>query len=97
MFGRGDLRLVLLALIEQEPRHGYDLIKVMEERSAGHYSPSPGVIYPALAMLADEGLIGFHNRVWDERGRPVRMAGAISDVTGSSVPDKVCVLRSRRD
>ncbi|HEU4652275.1 MAG TPA: PadR family transcriptional regulator, partial [Croceibacterium sp.] len=41
----------------EQPRHGYDLIKAMEERSGGHYSPSPGVIYPALAMLADEGLI----------------------------------------
>jgi DNA-binding PadR family transcriptional regulator len=57
MFGRDELRLLLLQLIAEEPRHGYDLIKAMEERSSGHYSPSPGVIYPALAMLADEGLI----------------------------------------
>jgi DNA-binding PadR family transcriptional regulator len=57
MFGRAQLRLVLLRLIADEPRHGYDLIKAMEERSGGHYSPSPGVIYPALALLADEGLI----------------------------------------
>lgn len=57
MFGREDLRLMLLTLIAEQPRHGYDLIKVMEERSGGHYSPSPGVVYPALAMLADEGLV----------------------------------------
>lgn len=57
MFGRAELRLILLRLIADEPRHGYDLIKAMEERSSGHYSPSPGVIYPALSMLADEGLI----------------------------------------
>jgi len=57
MFGREELRLLLLQLIAEEPRHGYDLIKAMEERSGGHYAPSPGVIYPALAMLADEGLI----------------------------------------
>jgi DNA-binding PadR family transcriptional regulator len=57
MFGRDELRLLLLQLIAEEPRHGYDLIKAMEERSGGHYSPSPGVIYPALALLADEGLI----------------------------------------
>jgi DNA-binding PadR family transcriptional regulator len=56
-FGRTELRLMLLSLIAEEPRHGYDLIKAMEERSAGHYSPSPGVVYPALAMLADEGLV----------------------------------------
>ena len=57
MFGREELRLLLLQLIAEEPRHGYDLIKAMEERSGGHYAPSPGVIYPSLAMLADEGLI----------------------------------------
>jgi DNA-binding PadR family transcriptional regulator len=57
MFDRGELRLVLLKLIAEQPRHGYDLIKAMEERSGGHYSPSPGVVYPALAMLADEGLV----------------------------------------
>lgn len=57
MFGRDELRLVLLSLIAEEPRHGYDLIRVLEERSGGHYAPSPGVIYPALSLLADEGLI----------------------------------------
>jgi DNA-binding PadR family transcriptional regulator len=57
MFDRAELRLLLLQLIAEEPRHGYDLIKAMEERSGGHYSPSPGVVYPALAMLADEGVI----------------------------------------
>lgn len=57
MFSRDELRLLLLSLIAEEPRHGYDLIKALEERSGGHYAPSPGVIYPALALLADEGLI----------------------------------------
>lgn len=56
-FGRDELRLILLKLIAGQPRHGYDLIKAMEELSGGHYSPSPGVVYPALSMLADEGLI----------------------------------------
>jgi len=57
MFDRAELRLLLLKLIAEQPRHGYDLIKAMEELSGGHYSPSPGVVYPALAMLADEGLV----------------------------------------
>lgn len=57
MFGPGDLRIVALALIEQEPRHGYDLIKAIEAMFGGAYAPSPGVVYPTLAMLADEGLI----------------------------------------
>lgn len=57
LFARDELRWLLLSLIAEEPRHGYDLIKAMEDRSGGHYSPSPGVIYPALSLLADEGLI----------------------------------------
>ena len=56
MFGPGDLRLVVLALIEQEPRHGYDLIKAIEALFGGGYAPSPGVVYPTLSLLADEGL-----------------------------------------
>ena len=57
MFGLGDLRLVLLALIEQQPRHGYDLIKAIETVFGGGYAPSPGVVYPNLSLLSDEGLI----------------------------------------
>jgi DNA-binding PadR family transcriptional regulator len=53
MFGHGDLKLLLLALIEQQPRHGYELIRMIEEMFHGQYSPSPGAIYPTLAMLED--------------------------------------------
>ena len=53
----GDLRFVVLALLTEQPRHGYDLIKELEERTGGAYRPSPGVIYPTLAMLEDEGFI----------------------------------------
>ena len=57
MFGSGELRLVLLKLIADEPRHGYDLIRAVEELTGGDYAPSPGTIYPTLTMLADMGLI----------------------------------------
>lgn len=57
MFGSGQLRLVLLKLIADEPRHGYDLIRAIEELSGGDYAPSPGVIYPTLTLLQDMGLI----------------------------------------
>lgn len=57
MFDSGELRLVLLALIEKEPRHGYDLIKAIEEMTGGEYAPSPGVVYPTLSLLEDAGLI----------------------------------------
>jgi DNA-binding PadR family transcriptional regulator len=57
MFDGGELRLVLLKLIADEPRHGYDLIRHIEELTGGTYAPSPGVIYPTLTMLDDMGLI----------------------------------------
>jgi DNA-binding PadR family transcriptional regulator len=57
MFESGELRLVLLKLIADEPRHGYDLIRAIEEMTGGEYAPSPGVIYPTLTLLQDMGLI----------------------------------------
>ncbi len=53
----GDLRFIVLALIAEQPRHGYELIKELEDRTGGAYRPSPGVIYPTLALLEDEGFI----------------------------------------
>src|SRR5436853_4490307 len=53
VFDSGELRLVLLKLISDQPRHGYDLIRAIEELSGGAYVPSPGVVYPALSMLQD--------------------------------------------
>jgi len=57
MFADGDLRLIVLALLESEPRHGYDIIKSLEERSRGVYSPSPGVVYPTLTFLEEAGYV----------------------------------------
>ncbi|MDP1872732.1 PadR family transcriptional regulator [Phenylobacterium sp.] len=53
----GDLRFVLLALVEEAPSHGYELIRTLEERTGGAYRPSPGAIYPTLALLEDEGFV----------------------------------------
>lgn len=57
MFEGGELRLVLLKLIADQPRHGYELIRAIEEMTEGEYAPSPGVVYPTLTMLEDMGLI----------------------------------------
>ncbi len=57
MFGSGELRLALLSLITEEERHGYELIKAIEDMTGGSYAPSPGAVYPTLQMLADEGKI----------------------------------------
>jgi DNA-binding PadR family transcriptional regulator len=56
-FAQGDLRLVILQLIAEKPRHGYEIIKAIEERVAGAYSPSPGVIYPTLTLLEELGYV----------------------------------------
>jgi DNA-binding PadR family transcriptional regulator len=55
IFDHGDLRLVVLQLIAEKPRHGYEIIKAIEERVGGAYSPSPGVVYPTLTMLEELG------------------------------------------
>src|ERR1051326_5989369 len=58
VFDHGDLRLLILQLIAEKPRHGYELIKAIEEQLGGSYSPSPGVIYPTLTMLEELGYAG---------------------------------------
>jgi DNA-binding PadR family transcriptional regulator len=55
IFGPGGLRLVLLALIEETPRHGYQLIKELEQKFGGAYAPSPGSVYPMLTLLEELG------------------------------------------
>jgi DNA-binding PadR family transcriptional regulator len=54
---RGDVRLAILALLREEPRHGYQIIQEISERSGGSWTPSPGSVYPTVAQLADEGLV----------------------------------------
>jgi DNA-binding PadR family transcriptional regulator len=55
MFESGDFRILLLSLLEQQPRHGYELIRAIEEMFGGQYAPSPGIVYPTLAMLEEQG------------------------------------------
>jgi DNA-binding PadR family transcriptional regulator len=55
MLADGDLRLIVLALLDEAPRHGYEVIKALEEKSSGFYSPSPGVVYPTLTFLEEAG------------------------------------------
>jgi len=55
MLAHGDLKLLTLALIEDQPRHGYELIKLIEDKTSGAYSPSPGVVYPTLTFLEEAG------------------------------------------
>ena len=61
VFGHGDLKLILLALIAEQPRHGYELIRTIEEMFDGAYSPSPGAVYPTLTLLEELGHASVEN------------------------------------
>ncbi|GAC1566959.1 MAG: hypothetical protein NVS3B14_11480 [Ktedonobacteraceae bacterium] len=56
-FGRGDMKYALLELLQERPMHGYEMIKALQERSGGFYTPSPGSIYPTLQMLEEAGYV----------------------------------------
>jgi DNA-binding PadR family transcriptional regulator len=71
MFDGGELRLVILALVAEKPRHGYDIIKELGERVGDDYSPSPGVVYPTLTMLEE---MGYARLTQDEQGRKLYAA-----------------------
>ena len=89
MFDGGELRLVLLKLIAEQPRHGYDLIREIEERTGGAYAPSPGVVYPTLTMLDDMGLIE------EQKTEGAKKLFAITDA-GTRAPRPSERKRSRR-
>src|SRR3981189_2125200 len=57
MLATGDLPLIALALIAEQPRHGYEIIKVLEEKTSGWYSPSPGIVYPTLTYLEEASYV----------------------------------------
>ena len=67
MFGRGDFRYLVLNTLKEKPMHGYEIMKVVGDRFSGFYSPSPGMVYPTLQMLEDEGFVRSRN----DRGKKV--------------------------
>ncbi len=90
MFDGGELRLVLLKLIEEAPRHGYDLIREIEDRTGGAYAPSPGVIYPTLTLLDDMGLI-------DATAEGSRKQFAITEEGRAELADKATEVQALMD
>jgi DNA-binding PadR family transcriptional regulator len=62
MFGRGDLKYALLDLLRERPKHGYEMIKELEDRSGGFYTPSAGAVYPTLQLLEDRGWVTVETR-----------------------------------
>ena len=67
VFESGDVKFVILRLLRENPRHGYEVIKALEERLGGCYTPSPGTVYPPLQMLEDQGYV----RAVEEDGKKV--------------------------
>jgi DNA-binding PadR family transcriptional regulator len=80
-----ELRLVLLKLIWEEPRHGYELIKAIEALSGGVYAPSPGMVYPTLTLLADQGLV-------DETADGSRKRFSISEAGGKLLAEEAAAV-----
>ena len=94
-FDYGELRLFVLGMIAEQPRHGYELIKAIEDRFAGAYSPSPGVVYPALSMLEEMGAIALDGAE-GPRKRYAITAGGHRTVGGRARAGLMrCMARSR--
>ena len=67
MFESGEMKFVILRLLKEKPRHGYEVIKALEEKLGGYYTPSAGTVYPTLQLLEDEGYV----RVVETDGKKV--------------------------
>jgi DNA-binding PadR family transcriptional regulator len=89
VFDQGDLRYVLLGLIAESPRHGYELIKAIEEKFGGTYSPSPGVIYPTLTLLEELGYIRPENAEGTRKQYVVTPEGTTFLAANQAVVDQI--------
>lgn len=89
MFENGALRLLILDMIAQKPQHGYELIKGIEEQFGGAYSPSPGVVYPTLSMLEDQGLVTVEAAEGNRKQYAITDAGKAEVKANQGVVDAV--------
>lgn len=89
MFEAGALRLLILDMIAAKPQHGYELIKGIEEKFGGAYSPSPGVVYPTLSMLEDQGLVAVESAEGNRKQYTITDAGRAELKANQSVVDAV--------
>jgi DNA-binding PadR family transcriptional regulator len=92
LFDSSELRLVLLKLISDQPRHGYDLIRAIEELSGGAYVPSPGVVYPALSMLQDQDHIEATGEENARKAFAITQSGK-ADLTANAATVKALLAR----
>jgi len=89
VFDQGDLRFVILKLISQAPSHGYEIIKAIEEKVGGAYSPSPGVIYPTLTLLEELGYVTVENAEGGKRLYRITEAGSAALEEKKAVVDAI--------
>lgn len=101
LFDQAELQILLLALIAEQPRHGYDLIREIEALSGGEYAPSPGVIYPALTYMEDAGLIvpvaDQGSRKAFEATEPGRARAEEDAAKAASLKERLGALAEQRD
>ncbi|MBN4666212.1 PadR family transcriptional regulator [Pandoraea nosoerga] len=100
LFSHGGLRLVLLHLIAQQPRHGYELIKAIEESVNGTYSPSAGVVYPTLTLLEEMGYIRVQENTGDSQRKSYEATDAGREYLAEnegSVTELLARLATRRE
>jgi DNA-binding PadR family transcriptional regulator len=89
VFDQGDLRFVILKLISEAPRHGYEIIKAIEEKVGGAYSPSPGVIYPTLTLLEELGYVTVESAEGGKKLYRIAEAGAAALEEKKAVVDAI--------
>ena len=89
VFDQGDLRFVILKLISQAPSHGYEIIKAIEEKVGGAYSPSPGVIYPTLTLLEELGYVTVEDAGGGKKRYRIAEAGAAALEEKKAVVDGI--------
>ena len=87
LFDYGELRILLLAMIAERPRHGYELIKAIEERMGGSYTPSPGVIYPTLSWLEDMSYVALDTEEAGRKRYSITSEGQASLVANRAAAD----------
>ena len=89
MFQHGDLRLLILALIAEAPRHGYEIIREIEARLGGAYAPSPGVVYPTLTMLEELGFVTAQATEGNKRQYTITEAGTANLAENHATVDAI--------
>jgi DNA-binding PadR family transcriptional regulator len=89
-FAQGDVRLIIMKLISEKPSYGYEIIKAIEDRLGGAYTPSPGIVYPALTLLEEQGLIRVESTDGPRKLYAITPEGASELERNQAAVDEIC-------